>query len=193
MKRRQVSTQKIKMLPSYEQWWKPWCSRNSIRNHNGNKSVNCCLNSLSSHSPASLLNARSRKSLTMNHKVTSWTKRNVKPLRKKRLNWRLSKQSREGVPYWLFGWLQRLSTNRWLRCLWLCSSSHQYEGLGSCSGKFMDEKKLQGKGKSGKADKALAKIPKLYGIELRKKGAPTEEWKAERQALAKLILDDLYQ
>ncbi len=31
--------------------------------------------------------------------------------------------------------------------------------------KFMDAKKLQGKGKSGKADKALAKIQKLYGIE----------------------------
>lgn len=31
--------------------------------------------------------------------------------------------------------------------------------------KFMDAKKLQGKGKSSKADKALAKIQKLYGIE----------------------------
>lgn len=35
--------------------------------------------------------------------------------------------------------------------------------------KFMDAKKLQGKGKSGKADKALAKIQKLYGIESRLK------------------------
>ncbi|MEZ9147347.1 transposase, partial [Vibrio sp. 10N.286.52.C3] len=55
--------------------------------------------------------------------------------------------------------------------------------------KFMDAKKLQGKGKSGKADKALAKIQKLYGIESRLKGAPAEERKAERQALAKPILD----
>ncbi|MEZ8441945.1 IS66 family transposase [Vibrio splendidus] len=59
--------------------------------------------------------------------------------------------------------------------------------------KFMDAKKLQGKGKSGKADKALAKIQKLYGIESRLKGAPAEERKAERQALAKPILDELYQ
>ncbi|WP_241814705.1 IS66 family transposase, partial [Vibrio cyclitrophicus] len=47
--------------------------------------------------------------------------------------------------------------------------------------KFMDAKKLQGKGKSGKADKALAKIQKLYGIESRLKGASAEERKAERQ------------
>ncbi|MEZ9362676.1 IS66 family transposase [Vibrio cyclitrophicus] len=59
--------------------------------------------------------------------------------------------------------------------------------------KFMDAKKLQGKGKSGKADKALAKIQKLYGIESRLKGAPAEERKAERQALAKPILDELYE
>ncbi len=59
--------------------------------------------------------------------------------------------------------------------------------------KFMDAKKLQGKGKSGKADKALAKIQKLYGIESRLKGAPAKERKAERQAYAKPILDELYQ
>ncbi|MFS1982367.1 IS66 family transposase [Vibrio breoganii] len=59
--------------------------------------------------------------------------------------------------------------------------------------KFMDAKKLQGKGKSGKADKALAKIQKLYGIESRLKGAPAQERKAERRALAKPILDELYQ
>ncbi|MGC7892950.1 IS66 family transposase, partial [Vibrio anguillarum] len=67
-----------------------------------------------------------------------------------------------------------------------------YDGLHQVS-KFMDAKKLQGKGKSGKADKALAKIQKLYGIESRLKGAPAEERKAERQALAKPILDELYQ
>ncbi|WP_133151978.1 IS66 family transposase, partial [Vibrio tasmaniensis] len=33
----------------------------------------------------------------------------------------------------------------------------------------------------------------LYGIESRLKGAPAEERKAERQALAKPILDELYQ
>ncbi|WP_210498043.1 IS66 family transposase, partial [Vibrio crassostreae] len=59
--------------------------------------------------------------------------------------------------------------------------------------KFMDAKKLQGKGKSGKADKALAKIQKLSRIESRLKGAPAQERKAERQALAKPILDELYQ
>lgn len=59
--------------------------------------------------------------------------------------------------------------------------------------KFMDAKKLQGKGKSGKVDKALAKIQKLYGIESRLKGAPVEKRKAERQAYSKPILDELYQ
>ena len=59
--------------------------------------------------------------------------------------------------------------------------------------KFMDAKKLQGKGKSGKADKALAKIQKLYGIESRLKGATVETRKAERQQHAKPILDELYE
>ncbi|WP_253650858.1 IS66 family transposase [Vibrio sp. Y29_XK_CS5] len=59
--------------------------------------------------------------------------------------------------------------------------------------KFMDAKKLQGKGKSGKADKALAKIQKLYGIESRLKGAAVETRKAERQLHAKPILDELYE
>nr|WP_225247084.1 IS66 family transposase [Vibrio campbellii] len=58
--------------------------------------------------------------------------------------------------------------------------------------KFMDAKKLQGKGKSGKADKALAKIQKLYGIESRLKGATVETRKAERQQHAKPILDELH-
>lgn len=59
--------------------------------------------------------------------------------------------------------------------------------------KLMDAKKLQGKGKSGKADKALAKIQKLYGIESRLKGATVEARKAERQLHAKPILDELYE
>ncbi len=57
----------------------------------------------------------------------------------------------------------------------------------------MDAKKLQGKGKSGKVDKALAKIQKLYGIESRLKGVPAEKRKTERQAHAKPILDELYE
>ncbi len=59
--------------------------------------------------------------------------------------------------------------------------------------KFMDAKKLQGKGKSGKADKALAQIQKLYGIESRLKGASVEKRRAERQTHAKPILDEFYQ
>ncbi len=59
--------------------------------------------------------------------------------------------------------------------------------------KFMDAKKLQGKGKSGKADNALSKIQKLYGIESRMKGASAEQRKAERQKYAKPILDELYE
>ncbi|MEZ9542087.1 IS66 family transposase [Vibrio sp. 10N.286.48.C11] len=59
--------------------------------------------------------------------------------------------------------------------------------------KFMDAKKLQGKGKSGQSDTVLAKIQKLYRIESRLKGASAEERKAERQAYAKPILDEFYQ
>ncbi|MDO6528246.1 IS66 family transposase, partial [Motilimonas sp. 1_MG-2023] len=59
--------------------------------------------------------------------------------------------------------------------------------------KFMDAKKLQGKGKTGKADKALAKIQKLYGIESRLNGESAEKRKAERQQHAKPILDELYE
>lgn len=59
--------------------------------------------------------------------------------------------------------------------------------------KFMEAKKLQGKGKSGKADSTLAKIQKLHGIESRLKGASAEKRKAERQEHAKPILDELYE
>ncbi|CAM2896585.1 hypothetical protein VIRA109638_05100 [Vibrio rarus] len=59
--------------------------------------------------------------------------------------------------------------------------------------KFIDAKKLQGKGKSGKADKALVKIQKLYGIESRLKGMSAQKRKAERQQHAKPILDELYE
>jgi transposase len=58
--------------------------------------------------------------------------------------------------------------------------------------KFMEAKKLQGKGKTGKADVALAKIQKLYALESRLKLASVEERWAERQAQAKPMLDDFY-
>ena len=59
--------------------------------------------------------------------------------------------------------------------------------------KFMDAKKLQGKGNIGKVDTALAKIQKLYGIESRLKGLSADERKAEREKCAKPILDELYE
>lgn len=59
--------------------------------------------------------------------------------------------------------------------------------------KFMDAKKLQGKGKSGKADIALAKIQKLYALEARLKGSSSGVRLAQRQLDAKPILDELYQ
>lgn len=58
--------------------------------------------------------------------------------------------------------------------------------------KFMEAKKLQGKGKTGKADVALAKIQKLYALESRLRAASVEHRRAERQAHAKPMLDDLY-
>ncbi|MCQ1061396.1 IS66 family transposase [Photobacterium sp. ZSDE20] len=59
--------------------------------------------------------------------------------------------------------------------------------------KFMDAKKLQGKGKTGKADVALAKIQKLYALEARLKGVGAQQRQAERQKLAKPMLADLHQ
>ena len=58
--------------------------------------------------------------------------------------------------------------------------------------KFMEAKKLQGKGKTGKADTALAKIQKLYALETRLKEKSALERMAERQKLAKPILDELH-
>jgi transposase len=58
--------------------------------------------------------------------------------------------------------------------------------------KFMEAKTLQGKGKTGKADVALAKIQKLYALESRLKLASVEERWAERQAQAKPMLDEFY-
>ncbi|OLQ83800.1 transposase [Photobacterium proteolyticum] len=59
--------------------------------------------------------------------------------------------------------------------------------------KFMDAKKVQGKGKTGKADVVLAKIQKLYALEARLKECTVEARQAERQLRAKPMLDDLYQ
>lgn len=58
--------------------------------------------------------------------------------------------------------------------------------------KFMEAKKLQGKGKTGKADVVLAKIQKLYALESRLRAASIEHRFVERQAHAKPMLDDLY-
>lgn len=59
--------------------------------------------------------------------------------------------------------------------------------------KFIEAKKLQGKGKSGRADVALAKIQKLYALESRLKLASAEKRWSERQSSAKPMLDDLYE
>uniref|UniRef100_UPI0039A3C0E9 IS66 family transposase n=1 Tax=Thaumasiovibrio sp. DFM-14 TaxID=3384792 RepID=UPI0039A3C0E9 len=58
--------------------------------------------------------------------------------------------------------------------------------------KFMDAKKLKGKGKTGKADVVLAKIQKLYALETRLKGSTAEERLMARQTEAKPILDDIH-
>ena len=58
--------------------------------------------------------------------------------------------------------------------------------------KFMEARKLQGKGKTGKADVALAKIQKLYALESRLKASSATTRYEERQAHAKPMLDDLY-
>ncbi len=59
--------------------------------------------------------------------------------------------------------------------------------------KFMDAKKLQGKGKTGKADVVLAKIQKLYALEARIKGCTAAKRLSERQEHAIPILNDLFQ
>ncbi|CAH8190123.1 transposase (fragment) [Vibrio aestuarianus subsp. francensis] len=54
----------------------------------------------------------------------------------------------------------------------------------------MEAKKLQGKGKSGKADVALSKIQKLYAPESRLKLAFLEGGGAERQAQVIVLIQD---
>jgi hypothetical protein len=58
---------------------------------------------------------------------------------------------------------------------------------------FMDAKKLQGKGKTGKADVVLAKIQKIYALESRIKCFTAAERLVERQEHAIPLLDDLFQ
>jgi transposase len=55
--------------------------------------------------------------------------------------------------------------------------------------KFTDAKKAQPKGKSGKADMALAMIQKLYRIETEIKGKTAKEKRQARQETAKPLLD----
>ena len=57
--------------------------------------------------------------------------------------------------------------------------------------KFMDAKKIQPKGKTGKADQALAWIQKLYLIEKQIKDAPPDQRYSARQQQAKPIIDDI--
>jgi len=59
--------------------------------------------------------------------------------------------------------------------------------------KFVDAQKLQGKGKTGKADQALAFIQKLYVIEKRIKNKPPDEKYEIRQQEAKPIIDKLHE
>jgi transposase len=57
--------------------------------------------------------------------------------------------------------------------------------------KFVDAQKLQGKGKTGKADQALALIQKLYVIEKQIKDKPSDEKQAVRQRDAKPVIEKL--
>ena len=59
--------------------------------------------------------------------------------------------------------------------------------------KFVDAQKIQPKGKTGKADQALAFIQKLYAIEKQIKDAPPDERYRIRQQQAKPIVDKIRQ
>lgn len=72
----------------------------------------------------------------------------------------------------------------------LCSGQSQTGSFAHARRKFMDAKKLQGKGKSGNADMVLAKIQKLYALESRLKLASGEARWSEKQSKAKPMLDD---
>ncbi|MFT6350544.1 MAG: transposase [Psychromonas sp.] len=71
---------------------------------------------------------------------------------------------------------------------------HQIQRLGCWAHarhKFMDAKKIQPKGKAGKADQALAWIQKLYLIEKQIKNDPLDRRYQIRQQQAKPIIDDI--
>lgn len=59
--------------------------------------------------------------------------------------------------------------------------------------KFIEAQRQQPKGKTGKADQALAFIQKLYAIEQRSKERPPDERRQRRQTQAQPIIDKLYQ
>jgi len=59
--------------------------------------------------------------------------------------------------------------------------------------KFIDAQRLQAKGKTGKADQALAYIQKLYIIEKHSKDKPPDERYQIRQQQAKPIIDKLHE
>ena len=59
--------------------------------------------------------------------------------------------------------------------------------------KFVETQKLQPKGKTGKADQALAFIQKLYVLEKQLKGIPSDERYRIRQKQAKPIIDKIKQ
>lgn len=57
--------------------------------------------------------------------------------------------------------------------------------------KFVEAQKLQPKGKTGRADKALALIGRLYRIEREARALPDHERLALRQAQSRAVIDDL--
>ena len=58
--------------------------------------------------------------------------------------------------------------------------------------KFIEAQRLQPKGKTGKADQALAYIQKLYAIEKQSKDQPPDERYQIRQQQSRLIIDKLH-
>lgn len=59
--------------------------------------------------------------------------------------------------------------------------------------KFVEAKKLQPKGKAGRADKAIALIAKLYGVEKQARWLLPQERHALRQAHSRAVVDQLQQ
>ena len=59
--------------------------------------------------------------------------------------------------------------------------------------KFVEAQRQQPKGKTGKADQAIAFIQKLYAIEKRSKELPPDERHQLRQQQAKAVIDKLHQ